>query len=429
MKKNLQQTQTLFVVNQFYPPDYAPTGQLIQELVSTLVSENILIRVFTGQPSYAFKHQSAPCLEKTKGIVVQRTRTTQLWKNRIRGKTISGLLFFIRAGFHLLKNLKKQDLVVLTTAPPFLTFLGYLLHKIIGVSYTCLIYDLYPDVAESLKVISPKHWIVKFWNKLNLITWNRAKQIIVLSRNMEERILVKYPHLAHKITIIPNWADPNRITPIKKSENWFAYKHHLTKKFTILYSGNMGRCHDMDTILQAAWELKEDPFQFVFIGGGAKYQSLINTAKKWGLNNCLFLPYQEREDLPYSLTACDLSLVSVAEGMSGIVAPSKLYSALASGHPIAVICDAQSYLREIIEQAKCGMTFANGDSIGLAEFIRQLASNSQLAESMGKAGRSYLISHFSLKKIAEKYRKTLGLTIPYEELKTGGLIKAKSGKV
>ncbi len=417
----IQNKKTLFIVNQFYPPDYAPTGQLIQELVLSLNCQDTLIRVFTGQPGYAFKNKYAPSLQKIRGIIVRRTRATQILGNRIRGKAVNGLLFFIRTALHLLKNLKKTDTLLLTTAPPFLLFLGYLLHCIRGTSYICLIYDLYPDVAETLNVVPSQNWFVKFWHALNRITWNEAEQIIVLSSNMKEQILNKHPHLAAKIIIIPNWADPNFIVPIQKTRNWFALRYKLTEKFTILYSGNMGRCHDMDTILQAAYELKDEPMQFVFIGGGAKYQSCIDMIKEMGLNNCLFLPYQEREILPYSLTACDLSLVSVAEGMSGVVAPSKLYSALATGRPVAVICDNRSYLRETIEQARCGLTFANGDGLGLAQFIRQLASSPALAESMGKAGRDYLTSYCTLKTIAEKYARVLGLS-PMSELSNSDLV-------
>ena len=71
-----------------------------------------------------------------------------------------------------------------------------------------------------------------------------------------------------------------------------------------------------------------------------------------GIDSCLFLPYQARENLPFSLTACDVSIVSISEGMEGLVAPSKLYSALASGRPIASICPENSYLNEIFAEAK-----------------------------------------------------------------------------
>jgi glycosyltransferase involved in cell wall biosynthesis len=159
----------------------------------------------------------------------------------------------------------------------------------------------------------------------------------------------------------------------------------------------------MDTILETAKLLRDEPIQFVCIGSGAKRQSFMEEVKDLGLTNFLFLPYQDKEVLPYSLTACDLSLVSVEAGMESLVAPSKLYPALAAGRPIAVICSKYSYLRKMIIDGKCGVTVENGDSMALAEFIRRLNSDHQLAELMGKASRKYLQSNFTPPIIAKEY--------------------------
>ena len=409
MKKLLRKGKKLFVVNQFFPPDFAPTGQLINELVAHLGDNGTPIKVFTGLPAYAFNDVSALPLEIHNNVVIRRTRATQVSIHNIRGKAFHGFLFTVRAVIHLLRHLKKDDTLLLTTAPPFLPFIGYLLHLAKGSNYVCLIYDLYPDVAEKLGVLSSENWIIKLWNRLNELTWQKAKKVIVLSTSMKQQILKKQPKLGHKISVISNWSDPNWIVPIAKKDNWFAQKHQLTEKFTVLYSGNMGRCHDIQTILNAARLLQGYPVQFVFIGGGPKYRSSQNLVQTYGLDNCVFLPYQNKETLPYSLTACDLTLASVEEGMGGIVAPSKFYSLLATGRPIAVICDKQCYLNELVEKTQCGMAFKNKNSQGLADFILQISSNPELAKSMGEAGRNYLISQCTLDIIAQQYATVLNL--------------------
>src|ERR671933_1222265 len=127
-----------------------------------------------------------------------------------------------------------------------------------------------------------------------------------------------------------------------------------------------------------------------------------------GLKNCQFLPYQNKQNLPYSLTACDLSLVSVSPGMEGLVAPSKLYPALAAGRPLAIICEQHSYLRSMLKESGCGEAFHNGDAEGLAAFIRRLAADSQLTKQMGQAGRRYLQSNFTPDLIAQQYSQLLG---------------------
>ena len=405
--KKLKSLLKLAVVNQFFPPDFAPTGQLIEELVLQLGQQGVDIEVFTGQPGYAFQTSKAPAYERRGSVKIRRSRITQVFSNRIRGKALNGILFALRTLFHLIRNRSGRNLTLLTTAPPFLPIIGYLVNLLLGSPYACLLYDLYPDIAIELGVISKQHWVAKLWQSLNRLVWRRAKALIVLSPAMKRRIVSICPEVADKTFVIHSWSDPNLIVPIAKEDNWFAQQYNLDEKFTVLYSGNTGRCHDIDTIFAAASQLKGEPIQFVFIGSAAKQKALIEKAYSLGLDNILFLPYQEKSVLPYSLTACDLSLVSVSPGMENLVAPSKFYSCLASGRPVAIVCPKHSYLRQLVLDANCGNTFSNGDGEGLASFIRYLSRDRQLAEKMGQASRQYLEENFTPEIIAEQYSQVL----------------------
>ncbi|MBA2749084.1 MAG: glycosyltransferase family 4 protein [Tatlockia sp.] len=412
-KTELDRAIKLSIFTQFYPPDYAATGQLIEELAIQLGKLGISVNVFTGQPGYAFRKESALLKERLDKLFIRRSRTARLWNSRIRGKAINGILFCLRSGLHLIKSAGRGDILLITTAPPFLQVLGYLANRCFGTPYVCLIYDLYPDVAVELNVVSTKNWLVQSWNWLNKKIWRQAQSIVVLSSTMKERVIAKCPEVKDKISVIHNWANPDWIIPLAKQDNWFAQKHDLVNKFTVMYSGNMGRCHEMDTIMTAAKQLQNEDIQFVFIGGGAKQQICVQQ----DLPNCRFLPYQEKHILPHSLTACDLSLVSISSGMEGLVAPSKLYGILAAGRPVAAICEPHSYLKLLLSEAKCGATFNNGDGTGLATFIRRLAQDRELALNMGTAGREYLESNFTPEIIALEYSKLLRQAVKPETSK------------
>ncbi|MFO0174207.1 MAG: glycosyltransferase family 4 protein, partial [Aphanizomenon sp.] len=385
----------------------AATGQLIEELVKKLEKQGVKIRVFTGQPGYAFTNDQAPALEQLGNINIQRSRSTQVWSGRIRGKAINGILFTLRSFLHIIKNVQGNDVVLLTSAPPFLSIAGYLGHLLLGFPYVCLMYDIYPDIAIALGVVNKNHWLAKFWWTINRKIWQKSKGIIVLSPTMKERVVEICPQIADKVSVIQSWGDPDFILPIAKKDNWFAKEHNLDSKFTVLYSGNMGRCHDMDTILATAQQLKNEPIQFVFIGGGPKRESFMENVNRLGLKNFLFLPYQDKNVLPYSLTACDLSLVSIEAGLESLITPSKLYPALAAGRPIGAICPKNSYLRQLVADGGFGASVDNGDSNSLSMFILKLKSDRQLAEKMGNASRQYLQSHFTLEIIAKQYIKAL----------------------
>ena len=410
--ENLNSQQfNLAIITQFFPPDYAATGQLIQELANQLGNKNIQVNIFTGQPGYAFKQKKADTLETEVNIKIKRSQVRQFGSKRIRSKTLNGTIFTLLAAWYLLKNAHKNHTVILTTAPPFLAIIGYLYNLFFKLNYVCLVYDLYPDVVVELGVISQHNLIAKLWNKINTKVWHRSKKIVVLSNTMKQRITAKHPELASKISVIHNWADATWIKPLDKADNWFAHQHQINHKFTVLYSGNLGHCHDLTTIMDAAILLKEKSIQFVFIGGGAKLEQCLQTATEFNLNNCIFLPYQDRENLPYSLTACDLALVSIAPGLEGVIAPSKVYGMMAAGKAIAAICEPHSYLRQLITEANCGTSFNNNYSEDLAEFILALAADSTMANEMGQAGRSYLKKHFTPQIIAQQYYEILEIDI------------------
>lgn len=399
----------LLIITQFFPPDYAATGQLIQELATNLGINDIQVNIFTGQPGYVYQQQQAPQQEIAKNLSIRRSKTVQICSSRIRAKALNGIIFTLRSAWHIFTNGRHNDAILLTTAPPFLSIAGYLANLIWGTEYVCLIYDLYPDAIVELGVITPHHLITKLWHHLNRLIWQRTKKIVVLSETMKHRIIVKHPQLAHKISVIHNWADADWIQPLAKQDNWFARQHGIDRQFTVLYSGNMGRCHDLETILGAIKLLRDQPIKFVFIGSGAKYAPLRQAISKFRLNNCIFLPYQDKVDLPYSLTACDLALVSISSGLEGVVAPSKLYGIMAAGVAIAAICEPHSYLRQIIDGAGCGSYFNNGHSQNLADFILALAINPPLAATMGSAGRDYMVKNFTPQIIARQYCEVLDL--------------------
>jgi glycosyltransferase involved in cell wall biosynthesis len=365
------------------------------------------VSVFTGQPAYAFAKDKAPKIERKGRIWVKRSRMTQLFSGRIRGKAINGLLFSIRSIFHLIRCAHRYQVLLVSTAPPFLPIVGYLANVFLKLPYVCLLYDLYPDIAIELGVISADHPIAKIWRFINCQIWRRSSGIIVLSDSMKQRIVQHCPEIEGKVSVIHSWSNDQLIVPIAKADNWFAKKHGLVEPFVVMYSGNMGRCHDIDTIFAAAEYLRDEPIRFVCIGGGAKRNHLMEVVSAERLNNFLFLPYQEKAVLPYSLTACDLSLVSITEGMEGLVAPSKLYPAMAAGRPIAAICSPDSYLSPLLQAARGGAAFKNGEAEALASYIHHLSQSRHEAKHLGESNRRYMQAHFTPRLIASQYLKVL----------------------
>ena len=80
-----------------------------------------------------------------------------------------------------------------------------------------------------------------------------------------------------------------------------------------------------------------------------EYYELLSDRSPTVEDELRFLPYQPWEDLPYSLTSADVSVVAVKEGFEGIVVSSKLYTAMAARQPVLVIAQGDDDEARIVE--------------------------------------------------------------------------------
>jgi glycosyltransferase involved in cell wall biosynthesis len=212
--------------------------------------------------------------------------------------------------------------------------------------------------------------------------------------------------------VIPSWADTDAIQPLNKQRNWFVQRYELANSFNVLYSGNQGRCHDLVTPMAAAMLLRHrQDIRFLFIGAGPQNQRIRELATDWGLTNVLFLPYQDQDVLPFSLTAADLAVVSLGIHAEGLVAPSKIYGHLAAGTPLAVVAPPDSELRSLVADG-LGRCFDNGDAAGLAEFISELAAERQKAEAIGAHCRAMAVQRYGRHSAVAAYRQVLNTSRP-----------------
>jgi glycosyltransferase involved in cell wall biosynthesis len=405
------------VVSQFFPPDFAATGQLLDDLSVRLAKKGLQVQVLTGQPAYAYNESAADRIVFDLNRCIRRTRMSRLVPQKLRGRAINGVLFCGRVAMRLVRYTRRGDLILYTTEPAYLPVLGWMMHLVTRTPYVVLFYDLYPDVLFRLGVLPRDHWVCRLWETLNAKVCASAQSVIVLSEPIAERVCQMAPEARSKIEVIPSWANPEVIQPRPKNVNRFAVANGLTKSFTVMYSGNQGRCHDLDTLLAAAKLLRDErDIKFVLIGKGALNQHLREIVSEWNLTNCRFLPYQDPDVLPESLTAADIAVVSVGSQSESLVAPCKLYGHLAAGTPIAAISPADSYLAQLVEREGCGRWFANGNAEALADWIRDLRDHPELVQSYGQSSRDLLMRTATPDLVVDKYWSVIKPNLPAGKL-------------
>lgn len=405
----MPQNKRLRILSLYFYPDIATTGQLLTELAIGLTKEGFLVNIITAQPTYEKKN--AAINEKFQDVVIKRLWSTQFNKNIFLGKLLNSISFFFTSLVFIIASAEKSPLLIVSN-PPFLPAIGVILKKLKNIPFVFLVHDVYPDIAIRLGYLQSPSLIVKIWNSLNKIIFRNAAKIIVLSNSMNKVIMEKFIEYQlereiGKIEIIHNWADGNFIKPLPRKENIFLSEHALDNKFVVLYSGNLGLFHELEIVIEVANKIHDDSFRFVFIGDGGKKRILEQLVQKYGLNNVLFFPYQNREMLPFSLTAASVSFVTLEENIEGLAMPSKLYTTMAAGNPIIAVCDENSDVSKIIETAQCGFSIRHHDAEKILQHLLMLKNDTKLLANMGNNARKYFEQHFTLEIAVNQYLKAL----------------------
>lgn len=273
----------------------------------------------------------------------------------------------------------RSALLFLVSNPPILGIVGYLSKRLRGQRYVFLIHDIYPDVLINFGVLKESGLIARLWERMNRLIYENAEVVFTIGNKMAETLGQKYDYsktLPGDVVVIPNWADTDWIRPISKEKNDFAKRYGQVGKLTVMYSGKLGETHDVETILAAAKELKEDDFiSFMIIGEGPKMKLALETRLQNGLDNLTVLPFQSEDTLPFSLPTGDIFIVTLDKGCAGLSVPSKTYYAMAAGAALIGLCDVDSEVAHIIYEHNCGIVVAPGDVEAMVSAILALASD------------------------------------------------------
>ena len=398
MTSSFHTPKRLLIVTEHFFPSTSATAQLISDLAIEIQPHVDEITILTSTSHNEAKLQA--------NILVHRLLSRDLYAHSILSKAISGLFFAVKDIIWILTKSKPQTRLLIVSNPPFIGFVGLISHFLIGAPYFFLLQDLFPRSAEISGVLPAKGPITSFWRSFTHVVCRFSKRTIVLSEAMKSRAVSEYGLTQDQLVVIPNWAVETGL-PIPKSSNPLAKKWNTDTRLTVQYSGNFGRLHDIITILESARLLASYPVCFLFVGGGAKLDQITSYKRKYGLDNVLLFPFQARSDLPYSLAACDLSVVSLSHGSQDTVAPSKFYGIIASGKPVLLIADPTCDLATDISDNNLGFVVAPGDPVLLSTILIKLLKEPHLLSTMGRNAHYKYYKTYGRSASAASYLKVL----------------------
>lgn len=354
----------LIIVTEHFSPSTGATAQLISDLADRL-SAHVTITVLTSTPSNLLEDHP---------YRIVRLASSRSSSTGVLTKIFSGSRFLLLATFWLLRKTTRSSILLFVSNPPFIGIIGSLIRLFRKSRYIYLFQDVFPRSAVLTGILPAKGPITHLCNSFMYLVLSYSSKVIVLTDTMKDRCIKEFALPAAKFVPIDNWAVESAHR-IPKTSNPLAQKWNTVSNFTVQYSGNFGRLHDMLTILEASRILRDEQIQFTFIGAGAKRTQITEYKEQFDLSNVSLYPYQPRHLLSQSLGACDVSLISTIPGSEDTVAPSKFYGILASAKPVIFIGSSSSHIARLITHNKCGEVTSSGDPITLAKVLLALSKD------------------------------------------------------
>jgi colanic acid biosynthesis glycosyl transferase WcaI len=398
-------SQKVWVISELYYPEDTSTGYFLTQIAEGLAG-SFDVHVLSSQPTYSSRGMRAPASEKLNGVQVYRCPSTTLNKDILLYKLINISTISTSIFIQALLRIRKNDLALVVTNPPLLPFVTLFACRLRGVKMVLLIHDVYPDVMELAGLLSPKGIPSRIIDKFTRRLYKSSEKIVTLGRDMQALIERKMGDSSStgKVIVITNWGDVKQIVPKTRQGNNLIEKLGLGDKFVVQYSGNMGRTHGLEVLLETAKILRtEGRIHFLVIGSGAKHKWFRAEAQNHKLENITFLPYLPRNELDISLNACDIAVISFVKNMAGVSVPSRMYNIMSAGKPIIAVADDTSELAMVVNEEQIGWVVPPGSLGKFRQAILEAYRDSERLLEMGFRARVAVERKYSLDSVIREY--------------------------
>ena len=281
----------LLCLNQFTPPDKAPTSLLLGELKDGLEQRGWTVDFLGGAQNYRSG----------------KPRGWRRWWREIQ----CHLHFLWQAAW-----VSRPSVMLCLTDPPGLPFTAALIARWHGARLVHWAMDVYPEVAVALGEIPQTGRAYRLTAAAVHWAYRQCSLVVCLDEDMAGLMNL---HGDPRLMICPPWPPAQlrlpegSVTPTSSRIRW-------------LYSGNLGRAHEFETLLQAQLLLEkaQASFDLVFQGGGTMLAEAQQRAGVLGLQHCRWESYVPEESFVASLLSAHVLIATQRTETLGMLWPSKL---------------------------------------------------------------------------------------------------------
>lgn len=230
--------------------------------------------------------------------------------------------------------------------------------------------DLYPDVLSNAGQLAQNGWAERQLSALIRDTFTRAAANIFLGHRLLQHAESRFGAIP-KAHIVPIGAEGHSFLAPRDTPD--TERSGSRRELRVLYCGNLGAMHEVETIAQLLGREIPDGVHMEFSGHGSGMTTL-RAAVVGNASRIRFSDAQPQVEWREKMSLADVALVTIKPGAERLIMPSKAYSALRAGQALLAVCASDSDLAELIKQHSAGWVVAPGDTAGLRRLLHWLQS-------------------------------------------------------
>ena len=340
--------------------------------------------------------------EDVEGIHVVRTWLLPLPNRKAHERMLNYASFCVSAAWRGLE-LSRPDMVIATSPQLLVGLSGWWIAFWKRAPFIFEVRDLWPESLSAVGAGTENSLLHRVLGKIAGFLYRKADRIVVVTPAFKEHLIAYWKLPNEKISVVENGVESSRFAP-EAAEAELKERLGLKDKFVAAYIGTMGMAHGLDTLLEAASKLqKSDPdISFLLVGEGADKERVQAIVRERQLSNITFVGQQSREKIPAFIGASDVCLVLLRKTeLFKTVIPTKMLEFMSCAKPVILGVDGQA--RQILDEARAGITIEPENANALADAIKRLKADEAEGRTFGQNARAYIIDRCSREQSAKQY--------------------------
>ena len=323
-----------------------------------------------------------------------------------RARNIWRFLRQVWADTERLVRMVAPQLVIASSTYPMDIWVARRIARAAGAKLVFEVHDLWPLSPIELAGMPRWHPFIRLCQAAEDAAYRDADAVVSMLPKVHHYMASRGLDI-RKLHIVPNGIslDEWQGTPQALRDDVMQVMQRARRvgKAVVVYAGSHGLPNALDTLLDAAAQLRDQPLQLVLVGDGHEKPRLARRVEQESLGNVSLLPPVPKAHIPALLAAADIAYIGwqrVPIYRFGI-APNKLMDYMMAGCAVLHSVDAGN---DPVAEAGCGLTVAPQAPAAVAQgLVHLMALGAAARREMGQRGRAFVLAHHTYPVLAQRF--------------------------